>query len=97
MRLAHPSDAASISRLIEMEEAQPFSGDSLVAEQDGTIIAAVSLADGRAVADLFQATAGIVRTLRQWRAELVEPRRAAHVGLLQRSWRVSLYRAGAWT
>jgi hypothetical protein len=89
MRLAHSGDAAAIARLVELEEAQPLRGESLVAELDGTIIAALSLHDGQAVADLFRPTAGIVRTLRHWRAELVEPSKPLHMGPVQRSqqWR----------
>ena len=100
MRVAHSGDAAAIARLVEMEEAQPLRGATLVAELDGTVISAVSLSDGRAVADLFRPTAGIVRTLRQWRAELVGSRGPSHAGSMQRSssWRrlVSLRRAEAW-
>jgi hypothetical protein len=101
LRLAHSGDAAAIARLVEMEEAQPLRGESLVAELDGTIIAALSLRDGQAVADLFRPTAGILRTLRHWRAELVESRDPSHTGSMQRSqsWRrlVSLRRAEAST
>jgi hypothetical protein len=101
MRLAHSGDAAAIARLVEMEEAQPLRGESLVAELDGTIIAALSVRDGQAVADLFRPTAGIVRTLRHWRAELGESRSPSHTGSGQRSrtWRrlVSLRRAEVWT
>jgi hypothetical protein len=97
IRLAHSGDAAAIARLVEMEEAQPLRGESLVAELDGTIIAALSLHDGQAVAELFRPTAGIVRALQQWRVELVESR---HTGPAERSqpWRrlVPLRRAGAW-
>ena len=82
MRLAHSGDAAAIARLVEMEEAQPLRGESLVAELDGTIIAALSLHDGQAVADLFRPTAGIVRVLQHLR---VESRDSSRTGSMQRS------------
>jgi hypothetical protein len=98
MRLAHRGDAAAIARLVEMEEAQPLRGESLVAELDGTIIAALSLHDGQAVADPFRPTAGIVRALQHWRVESRDP---SHTRSMQRSqpWRrlASLRRAEAWT
>jgi hypothetical protein len=100
VRLAHSGDAAAITRLIEMEQSRPLRGQSLVAELDGTIVAALSLHDGQVVADLFRPTTGIVRTLRHWRAEFLEPRRPLHMGPVQRSqeWRrlVSRRRAEAW-
>lgn len=100
VRLAHSGDAAAIARLVEMEESQPLRGESLVAELDGSIVAALSLHDGQVVADLFRPTAGIVRTLRHWQAELVESPDPARTGAVRRvqPWRrlVSLRGAGAW-
>src|SRR5829696_3235398 len=74
IRVAKSADAAAIARLVELEEAPPLTGDALVAELDGTIIAALSMRDGRAVADPFRPTAATVRMLRHWRTELIGAR-----------------------
>jgi len=73
LRPSHSGDEAAIARLVELEEAPGLVGDPLVAELDGTIVAALSVHDDRAVADIFRPTAAIVRMLRLWRAELIPP------------------------
>ena len=72
LRPAHSDDAAAIARLVELEEASALAGDALVAELDGTIVAALSVGDDQAVADIFRPTAAIVRMLRHWRAEQIQ-------------------------
>jgi hypothetical protein len=75
LRRSTPRDAGAIARLVELEGAEPLVGDSLVAELDGTVVAAVTLADGRAVADIFRPTAELVRMLRDRREQLIRARR----------------------
>jgi hypothetical protein len=75
LRRATGADADSLDRLAELEEAAPLDGEVLVAELDGAVVAAVSVRDGRALADVFKPTAAIVRLLRDRRAHLVTPRR----------------------
>jgi hypothetical protein len=75
LRRSTALDAAAIDRLVELEEAEPVVGESLVAELDGTVVAAVALADGRAVADIFRPTAELVRMLRDRREQLIRARR----------------------
>ena len=72
LRPSRSGDEAAIARLVELEEAPDLVGDTLVAELDGTIVAALSVHDGHAVADIFRPTAAIVRMLRHWRAELTQ-------------------------
>jgi len=80
LRHAEPADAAAVDRLAELEEAAPLTGDVLVAERDGAVIAALAPADDRAVADIFVPTARAVKMLRELAAELgapaARPRRA---------------------
>ena len=66
IRPAANVDARAIARLIEHEEARPLEGASLVAELDGVIVAALSLHDDRAVADIFRATQAAVEAMRRW-------------------------------
>jgi hypothetical protein len=93
IRLANHADAAAIARLAELEEAPPLTGETLVAELDATIIAAVSVQDDRAVADIFRPTAATLRMLRHWRAELIGARSPQPVRR-RRTW--NLRRANAW-
>ena len=79
LRRAETADAAALDRLAELEEAAPLRGDVLLAERGGSVVAALSPADGRAVADIFLPTAGTLKLLRDWAAEVrpaVVPRRA---------------------
>ncbi|MEA2322688.1 MAG: hypothetical protein QOF29_1098 [bacterium] len=64
IRPARPSDEWRLVRLAALDSARPLRGERVVAESDGRLIAAVSVTDGRAVADPFQASAGIVDLLR---------------------------------
>jgi hypothetical protein len=64
IRRGRPSDAAELRTLAELDSARPLTGDTIVAVLDGSAVAAVSLHDGRVVADPFQPTADIVHMLR---------------------------------
>ena len=68
LRHATAADAAALARLAELEEAAPLTGDVLVAERGGAVVAALAPADDRAVADIFLPTAYAVRMLRDWAA-----------------------------
>jgi hypothetical protein len=93
LRQAGDADRAAVDRLAEMEEADSLTGEVLLAELDGYAIAALSIADGRAVVDIFRSTTGIVRLLRERREQLLatraysfsfaaeRPRRVRRVGL----------------
>ena len=84
LRLAAEADRAAVARLVEMEEAADLAGDVILAELDGYVIAAVSVDDDRAVADIFRPTAGIVRLLRERREQLLAVRRHSFVFTAER-------------
>ena len=64
IRLAGPSDRALLRRLAELDSAPvPAPGPALIAESGGEPIAALSIADGRVVADPFRRTAAAVEAL----------------------------------
>jgi hypothetical protein len=62
IRAARGSDGAALENLARMDSQRPPSGDVLVAEQDGMLVAA--LAGDRAIADPFRPTADLVALLR---------------------------------
>lgn len=64
LRRGRPTDAAELATLAELDSARPLTGPSVVAVSDGRIVAAVSLHDGRVVADPFTPTADVVEMLR---------------------------------
>ena len=75
VRRATHDDAAVLADLAALDSAAPLTGDVLLAELAGTPVAALSTADGRAVADPFAFTAGVVTVLRV-RAHGERPARA---------------------
>jgi hypothetical protein len=79
VRRGRPSDAAGLRELAELDSARPLTGDTVVAVVDGRAVAAVSLHDGRVVADPFVPTADIVQILRMHtaggRSRAARPRR----------------------
>jgi hypothetical protein len=57
IRQANDDDWASLDRLAELDSQRGLSGPALVAEIGGDPAAAISLTDGRVIADPFQQTA----------------------------------------
>jgi hypothetical protein len=82
IRVAGASDEAALARLAALDAARPLHGGILVAESGGVVLAALSLDDGRAVADPFLPTAGHVALLRT-RADLLR-----HGHSRRRLWRL---------
>jgi hypothetical protein len=70
IRVATPFDEAELRHLAALDSARPLAGPVLVAQSDGRIDAALSLEDGRAIADPFRPTAGLVDVLRARGARL---------------------------
>jgi hypothetical protein len=66
IRPAYPDDHAALARLAALDSRRPLPTGSpvLVAERDGQLLAALSPADGRALADPFAPTADLVALLR---------------------------------
>jgi len=63
LRVARPDDEAILQRLAALDSRPVPAAPVLVAEVDGEALAALSLADGAAVADPFSATAPLVELL----------------------------------
>ena len=64
IRQSTEADEAALHRLAELDSQRPLSGSSLVAEIGGDPAAAISLADGRVIADPFRHTAVARQILR---------------------------------
>jgi hypothetical protein len=78
IRVATDADAAVLHDLALLDSARPLRSPIIVAEVDETPVAARSLTDGRAVADPFVYTAGILDLLTTYAAHVAaaaEPRR----------------------
>lgn len=65
IRPAYPDDRAALRRLAALDSALVPSDPLLVAEVDGQLRVAVSVADLRAIADPFFLTAPVVELMRQ--------------------------------
>jgi hypothetical protein len=59
LRLAAPDENGDLLALALLDSADPLQGEALVGVVDGKVIAAVSLRDGRVIADPFTATAEV--------------------------------------
>jgi len=70
IRLAVAADDKQLRRLAHLDSARPLSGQALLAEQGGSIVAAVSFDDGAAIADPFVASADALAVLRVRAAQL---------------------------
>jgi len=73
IRPSRPDDAVALHRLAALDSAEPLDGAAIVAQVDGEPVAALSLRDGRVVADPFRRTAEVV-TLLRIRAERLDRR-----------------------
>jgi hypothetical protein len=70
IRLAVAADEAKLRRLAHLDSARPLSGQALIAEQGGSVVAALSLDDGAVIADPFVASADAAAMLRVRAAQL---------------------------
>jgi hypothetical protein len=61
IRTARGSDGDALERLARLDSQRPLTGDVLLAEQDGEVVAA--LADERVIADPFRRTSDVVALL----------------------------------
>ena len=64
LRIAAPDEGAVVTRLAALDDARALDGQVLLAVADGEPIAALSLDDGRVVANPFVCTADAVALLR---------------------------------
>jgi hypothetical protein len=84
LRLATDVDAPTVRRLAALDDAPRLTGAVLLALVDGEPVAALSLADGRVVADPFRLTAHEVTLLRLHAQHLTRPARERSKGGLRR-------------
>ena len=71
IRQATEDDERTLQRLAELDSQRPISGPALIGEIDGSPAAAVSMADGRTIADPFQLTPVLRQLLRMRRGALL--------------------------
>jgi hypothetical protein len=64
IRQAGAEDERALHQLAELDGQRPFSGPALIGEIDGRPAAAVSLFEGRVIADPFQPTTVLRQVLR---------------------------------
>ena len=64
VRRARHSDDQALAALAALDSVRPLTGERMIGEVDGQIVAAVSLHDGRVAADPFEPTADVVEILR---------------------------------
>jgi hypothetical protein len=83
LHLARPDDSGLVRRLADLDDAAPLEGEMLIAFVEGEAVAALSLGDGRVVANPFFATADAVSLLRLRQQHLSHERG-------RRSWRTIL-------
>jgi hypothetical protein len=85
IRRTTPEDHAALICLATLDSRRPLTGDALVAEVDGELLAAVSLTGDGAVANPFRHTADLVAMLEmraQQLSEPAQPRRSLRARLL---------------
>ena len=75
LRTANADETPAVRRLADLDDSPPLEGQVLLALVDGEAVAAVSLGDGRVVANPFRPTAETV-TLLSLRAAQLGRRRA---------------------
>jgi hypothetical protein len=66
LRPAGAADRAALARLAALDDAEPVTGDVVMAFADGHAVAAMSTRDGRVVADPFTRTADAVALMRRY-------------------------------
>jgi hypothetical protein len=70
IRSSSDADSGRLQRLAILDSAPAPQGPMLVAERDGVLVAAVPIDGGRAIADPFEPTLGLVGLLELRRAQL---------------------------
>jgi hypothetical protein len=85
IRHAIAADEADLTRLAALDSSRVPSGELLVAELDGHLVAALSVDTGAAIADPFEYTAAIVDSLRAHARASRTPRPAILPGHLGRA------------
>jgi hypothetical protein len=85
IRAATDADAPALLRLARLDSSRPPAGSIVIAEDQGVLVAAMSIDDGATIADPFRATAAVVAMLRlrseQIRGETPRARRRTLLSL----------------
>jgi hypothetical protein len=63
IRPAHTGDVDALARLAALDSKRALEGSVVVAEADGVLLAALDTENGKAIADPFKPTGGIVEML----------------------------------
>jgi len=74
IRRARPEDDQALRALAILDNALPPTGEVLVAQLDGAVVAAISVTDGRSIADPFRPSADTVEILRLRRRQELRAR-----------------------
>jgi hypothetical protein len=85
IRHAIAADEAALTRLAALDSSRVPNGELLVAELDGSLVAALSVDTGAAIADPFEHTAAIVNSMRAQVRQTRVPRPAILPGHLGRA------------
>lgn len=72
LRLAGSDENAELNKLAQLDTARPLRGEALVALVDGRLVAAISLGDGRVIADPLAPTAEARELLHRRAAQLAQ-------------------------
>jgi hypothetical protein len=70
LRIADEADVHAVRRLAQLDDARALTGEILLAVLDGEPVAALSLSDGRVVANPFVRTADVITLLRMRAAQI---------------------------
>ena len=70
VRFASRGDTEDLRRLAELDSGPVPTGTTLVGEVDGELVAALPVGGGRALADPFRPTAGVMRLMRLRESQL---------------------------
>lgn len=84
LRIADPDDQRTLRRLASLDDSRPLEGDALIALIDGEAVAAISLDDGRTVANPFVPTSDAVALLELRASQLSHLRERPRVARIPR-------------
>jgi hypothetical protein len=82
LRHATAADVPALAHLAALDSSRVPTGELLVAELDGTLVAALSIDTGAVIADPFEHTAGIVESLRIRASRRDRPAASVRLGRL---------------
>ena len=76
IRLGDTTDEKALARLSDLEDAEAGSAPHVVAEQDGEVVASLSLRDDVALGDPFRPTANLIALLRAYATHVAPTRQS---------------------